>query len=162
MSIFLKTKIKTRKTDLLLKEDIPVHNFSQSALLEIEKEILGIYVSTHPLTIYRQNLPDRTPQGQIYIRSHHIGQTRPRQPILIAGLLVQVRRQFTKHNQVMAFLLLEDETGLFEAIAFPEVFHRYFALLSKDALLLIKGSTSDKKEEEKIVIQEIKNINHYF
>ncbi len=162
MSIFMKTEIKTRNTDLLLKEDIPVHNFSQSALLKMEKEILGIYVSTHPLTIYRQKLPNRTSQGQICIKSHHIDQLRPGQPIFIAGLLIQVRRQFTKHNQVMAFLLLEDETGLFEAIAFPKTFHQYFSLLTKDALLLIKGNTSNKNGEEKLIIQEIKNIHCYF
>jgi DNA polymerase III alpha subunit len=53
---------------------------------------------------------------------------------------------------------LEDETGLFEAIAFPEVFHNYFSLLVKDVLLLIKGKVSEESKEEKIIIQEISNL----
>jgi len=62
---------------------------------------------------------------------------------------------------LMAFLLLEDETGLFEAIAFPEVFQHYFSLLVKEKLLIIKGKMSDKSGEEKIIIQEIKNLYSY-
>jgi DNA polymerase III alpha subunit len=62
---------------------------------------------------------------------------------------------------LMAFLLLEDEAGLFEAIAFPEVFQYYFSLMVKEELLIIKGKMSDKSGEEKIIIQEIKNLYYY-
>ena len=158
MSTLIKTETQSRSTDLLHKEHIPAYTFSPSALLRMEKEILGIYVSNHPLSIYRQKLPGCSSRRYLYIRSHHIGQLRPGQPIMIAGLLIQVRRQFTKHHEVMAFLLLEDEIGLFEAIAFPEVFHRYFSLLIKDALLLIRANVSNKSGEEKLIIQEITNI----
>jgi DNA polymerase III subunit alpha len=161
MSTLIKTETKTRDTDLLPKEHIPAYTFSPAALLKMEKEILGIYVSTHPLSIYRQKLSNQTSFRHLCIRSHHIGQLRPGQPVLIAGLLIQIRRQFTKHQKIMAFLLLEDETSLFEAIVFPEVFHRYFSLLVKDALLLIKGNVSNKKGEEKLIIQEIINIHSY-
>lgn len=159
MSILIKPETQSRSTDLLLKEYIPAHTFSPSALLKMEKDILDIHVSAHPLSFYRQKPPIRLSPGQICIRSHHIDQLRPGQPVLIAGLLIQVRRQFTKHHEVMAFLLLEDETGLFEAIAFPEAFHRYFSLLVKDALLLIRGNVSNKSREEKLIIQEIMNID---
>lgn len=161
MSTLIKTETQSRSTDLLHKEHIPAYIFSPSALLRMEKEILGIYVSNHPLSIYRQKLTERSSRGHLCIRSHHIGQLRPGQPMMIAGLLIQVRRQFTKHHKLMAFLLLEDETGLFEAIAFPEVFHRYFSLLVKDALLLIRANVSKKSGEEKLIIQEIINISSY-
>ncbi|MFZ2330542.1 MAG: OB-fold nucleic acid binding domain-containing protein, partial [Atribacterota bacterium] len=111
--------------------------------------------------LYREKLTSRRKRGQILIQSHHIGQLRSGQPILIAGLLIQVRRQFTVNRQVMAFLLLEDESGLFEAIAFPEAFQHYFSLLVKEELLIIKGKISDKNSEEKIIIQEIKNLYSY-
>ena len=161
MSVLIKTETNARRTDLLLKENIPAYTFSPSTILKLEKEILGIYVSTHPLSIYRQKIPSQALRGQIYIRSHHISQLKPGQPVLIAGLLIQIRRQFTKYHQVMAFLLLEDETGLFEAIAFPEIFHRYFSLLVKEALLLIKGNVSNKSGEEKLIIQEMTEIRSY-
>jgi DNA polymerase-3 subunit alpha len=161
MSILIKIETKASNADLLLTEHIPVHHFSPAALLKMEKEILGIYVSNHPLAIYRQKQPAQSSNGYLDIRSHHIGQLRPGQPVLIAGLLIQVRRQFTRHHEVMAFLLLEDETGLFEAIAFPEAFHRYYSLLVKDALLLIRGNINNKSGEEKLIIQEIADIHSY-
>ena len=61
----------------------------------------------------------------------------------------------------MAFLLLEDEAGLFEAIGFPEVFQHYFSLMVKEGMFILKGKISDKNGEEKISIQEIKNLYSY-
>ncbi|MDD3655701.1 MAG: OB-fold nucleic acid binding domain-containing protein [Atribacterota bacterium] len=159
MSNLIKVKTKTSLIDSLPKNSIPAHHFSPAELLKIEKEIMGIYAHAHPLSLYREELASQKGRGQILIQSHHIEQLRAGLPILIAGLLIQVRRQFTRHQQVMAFLLLEDETGLFEAIAFPEVFRNYFSFLVKEALLLIKGKVGDKNGEEKIIIQEIKNLH---
>ncbi len=159
MSTLIKFETKTVENNLLLQETIPAYNFSPSAILKIEKEILGIYLSAHPLSIYRQKIARHSSHKYLPIKSHHIGQLTPGRPVLIGGLLVQTRRQFTKHHEVMAFLLLEDETGFFEAIAFPDIFNKYFSLFVKDALLLIQGNTSNKSGEEKIIIQEISNIH---
>lgn len=144
--------------DSLPKDSLPAHHFYPTELLKIEKEILGIYAHAHPLSLYRKNLACRKKTGQILVQSYHLEQLRAGQPVLIAGLLIQVRRQFTRNHQVMAFLLLEDESGLFEAIAFPKVFQRYFSLLVKETLLLIKGKISNKDNEEKIIIQEIDHL----
>ena len=161
MSTLINVKTKGTIMDLLPEKSIPVHDFTTCELLKIEKEILGIYAHKHPLALYREKLTGRRKRGQILIQSHHIGQLRAGQPIIITGLLIQVRRQFTVNRQVMAFLLLEDEGGLFEAIAFPEVFQNYFALLVKEELFIIKGRMGDKNGEEKIIIQEIKNLYSY-
>jgi len=161
MSTLIKAETKTEENNLLLKKNIPAYTFPPSAILKIEKEILGIYVSAHPLSIYRQKIANHSSHGHLPIKSHHIGQMSPGRPVVIGGLLVQTRRQFTKHHEIMAFLLLEDETGFFEAIAFPDIFNKYFSLLVKDALLLIQGNTSNKSGEEKIIIQEISNIQSY-
>lgn len=158
MSILIKSETKNSDADLFLEEPIPAHDFSPSMLLKMEKEILGIHVSSHPLTIYRQKLPSPSSRGYLHIRSHHISQLRSGQLVLIAGLLIQVRRQFTRNHKVMAFLLLEDETGFFEAIAFPETFRRYHSLLVKDALLLLRGDINNKNGEEKLMIKEIAEI----
>ncbi|MBN2395155.1 MAG: hypothetical protein JXC36_01690 [Candidatus Atribacteria bacterium] len=163
MPTFIKTEIKPNNhIDLLLKEKIPVYSFPVSVLLKMEKEILGIYASIHPLSYYRKQLTVQLLPGQNLIRSHHIAQLKNGQSTLIAGLLIQARRQYTKHREVMAFLLLEDETDLFEAIAFPEIFRQYFSLLTKDALLLIRGIVNNQNGDIKIVIQEIKDIYSYF
>ena len=149
MSTLIKVKTKGTIMDLLPEKSIPVHNFTTCELLKIEKEILGIYAHEHPLALYREKLTSCKRTEQVLIQSRHIGQLRAGQPILITGLLIQVRRQFTINHQIMAFLLLEDEAGLFEAIAFPEVFQHYFSLMVKEGLFIIKGKISDKNGEEK-------------
>ncbi|MDD4363285.1 MAG: hypothetical protein PHD33_03630 [Atribacterota bacterium] len=158
MSTLLKNETNTNSIELLLAQGIPDYNFSLPELLKMEKDILGIYASAHPLSVYRKMLPGKITGRYLDIRSSYIEQLNPGQSVQIAGLLVQVRRQFTKNNKIMAFLLLEDELGLFEAIAFPETFCEYFSLLKKDALLLLKGNISNQDREEKIIIQEISDI----
>jgi DNA polymerase III subunit alpha len=159
MSTLIKFETKTVENNLLLKETIPAYNFSPSAILEIEKEILGIYVSSHPLSIYRDKIAGNLLPGYLYIRSNQLEQVKPGQHAYIAGLLIQVRRQFTKNREIMAFLLFEDETGLFEAIAFPKTFQKYFSLFVKDALLLIEGNIGNKGKEEKIIISKVSTID---
>jgi DNA polymerase-3 subunit alpha len=159
MSTLIKFETKTVEKNLLLQKSIPAYNFSPSAILKIEKEILGIYVSSHPLSIYRDKIPENLLSGYLYIRSNQLEQVKPGQHVCIAGLLIQVRRQFTKNRGIMAFLLFEDETGLFEAIAFPKTFQQYFSLFVKDALLLIKGNIGNKGKEEKIIISRVSAIN---
>ncbi len=161
MSTLIEVREKNSIADLLSEKNIPIHNFSPHELLEIEKDILGIYVHGHPLTMYRKELTGRKKAGYLTIQSHHVEQLGAGQPVLVAGLLVQVRRQFTVNKQVMAFLLLEDERGFFEAIAFPETFKYYFSLLVKDSLLVIKGKMGNKNGEEKIVVQEIIKLHSY-
>ncbi len=161
MPSLIKVKTKNSIIDLLPERNIPAHNFSPAELLEIEKDILGIYVHDHPLSLYRKNIVKQNNTGYIIIQSHHIEQLRTEQSVLIAGLLIQVKRQLTINNQVMAFLLLEDEAGLFEAIIFPETFQHYFSLLVKDSLLIIKGKMGNKGGEEKIIVQEVIELHSY-
>ena len=151
-------KKKSKSMCLLDQNSIPVHHFSVQTKIKMEKEILGIYVSTHPLSLYRKNTNCLLSPGYIKIKSYHIEQLKNNQKVAIAGLLVQVRRQFTKNNQVMAFLLLEDEISLFEGIAFPVTFNHYFNLLRKEALLLLEGKLSKQTGDEKIIIEKITDI----
>ena len=61
----------------------------------------------------------------------------------------------------MAFLLLEDETGFFEVIAFPNIYQKYFNLFCKETPLLIEGILSKDSGDSKIIARKIVNINSY-
>jgi DNA polymerase III alpha subunit len=74
-------------------------------------------------------------------------------------MLIQVRRQFTRQKQVMAFLLLEDEAGLFEVITFPAVYQKYSNLFRKEAPLLIEGVLSKNSGDFKIIARKIRDID---
>ena len=120
----------------------------------LEKEILNIYVSNYPLKKY-----DRILAHLPMMDSNQLCNNFYQKMVLIRGMLIQVRRQFTRQKQVMAFLLLEDEAGFFEVIAFPDAYQKYSKLFHKETPLLIKGTLSKNSDDSKIIAQKIVNID---
>jgi len=143
-------------TELIASDSIPAYHFSKSFQMNLEKEILGLYVSDYPLSRYGKNLACFS-----IIKSHKIENIYHQKPILTVGILIQARRQFTRQKQVMAFLLLEDEAGFFEVIAFPNIYQKYSNLLRKEAPLLIEGVLSKNSGDFKIFARKVANINSY-
>ena len=122
--------------------------------MNLEKEILDLYVSDHSLSKYDKELS----RFQV-TKSDQIENINPQKLILMPGILLQVRRQFTKQRQVMAFLLLEDEKGFFEVITFPTAYQKFLNLFHQEAPLLIEGTLSKNGGESKIIAREIRDID---
>ncbi|MCJ7656831.1 MAG: hypothetical protein MUO55_03500, partial [Candidatus Atribacteria bacterium] len=141
-------------TELIASDSIPAYPFSQSFQMNLEKEILDIYITNYPLKKYDKILAHLP----IMNSSQLLNYFHPK-PILIKGILIQARRQFTRQKQVMAFLLLEDETGFFEVITFPAVYQKYSILLRKEVPLLIEGILSKDSGDSKIIARKIMNID---
>jgi DNA polymerase-3 subunit alpha len=141
-------------TELIASDSIPAYYFSKALQMNLEKEILDLYVSDHSLSKYDKELAC----FQI-TKSNQIENISPQKLILMSGILIQVRRQFTKQKQVMAFLLLEDEKGFFEVITFPTAYQKFLNLLHKEAPLLIEGTLSKNGGESKIIARKIINID---
>ena len=121
--------------------------------MNLEKEILGLYITNYPLKKYDKilmNLP--------IMNSNQLLNYFYPKPISLKGMLIQVRRQFTRQKQVMAFLLLEDEAGFFEVIAFPNIYQKYSNLFCKEAPLLIEGVLSKDSGDSKIIARKIINM----
>jgi len=145
---------KLWNTELIASDSIPAYHFSKSFQMNLEKEILGLYVSDYPLNKYDNDLACFP-----LINSCKIENICCQKPILIVGILIQARRQFTIQKQVMAFLLLEDEVGFFEVITFPSVYQKYSNLFHQEAPLLIEGVLSKEKGDSKIIARKIMNID---
>jgi len=143
-------------TELIASGSIPAYHFSNSFQMSLEKEILDLYISNYPLNKYDKILTHLPIMNSNQLLNYFYQKT-----ILIRGVLIQARRQFTRQKQVMAFLLLEDEAGFFEVIAFPSVYQKYSNLLRKDAPLLIEGVLSKNDGDSKIIARKIVNINSY-
>jgi DNA polymerase-3 subunit alpha len=141
-------------TELIASDSIPAYPFSKSFQMNLEKEILGLYVSDYPLSRYDKDLACFP-----LINSYKIENICCQKPILIVGILIQARRQFTRQKQVMAFLLLEDEAGFFEVITFPSVYQKYSNLFRQEAPLLIEGVLSKDSGDSKIIARKIVNID---
>jgi DNA polymerase III subunit alpha len=115
-----------------------------------EKELLGVYVSGHPLDAYRAEL-ERRPRISAIKQ-----ETRNGIPIVTAGMIESVRELLTKKGDRMAFVLLGDGMEAVELVAFPEVFRTHQSIFTVGACIAIQGKISMRNEEPTIVIDKVK------
>lgn len=152
----VKDGAQNKISELIASDSIPAYHFSKSLQMNLEKEILDLYISNYPLKKYDKILAHLPIKNSNQMLNYFYQKT-----ILIRGVLIQARRQFTRQKQVMAFLLLEDEAGFFEVITFPAVYQKYFNLFHKEAPLLIEGVLNKDNGDSKIIARKIMNINSY-
>ena len=117
-----------------------------------EKELLGLYISGHPLEAYKDKL--LTLQISIdKLPSMHEGD-----PAVIAGLVEQVRDVLTKGNERMIFMRLTDLSGSTEVAIFPRVLTEFKQFVEPDAIIAIKGKVSKRKGETSFIAEKIKSL----
>ncbi len=124
-------------------------------LLMYEKELLGFYLTAHPLSSYEKQLAavQAKPIGEI--TDEDVG-TRTH----IAGIIVNVKRIFTKAgNNEMAFVRIEDLSGTMEVVVFPKIFATTSALLTPDAVVDISGKIDEKDEKKTLLADGVKKID---
>ena len=119
-----------------------VGEYPKELLLSFEKEVLGIYVSGHPLEEYeerwRKNITAVTSDFQL---DEETNRTRVRdgQQVILGGMISGKTVKYTKNNRVMAFLQLEDLVGTVEVVVFPNVYEKNTAVLTEDARIFVSG-----------------------
>jgi DNA polymerase-3 subunit alpha len=118
--------------------------------LDWEKELLGFYLSAHPLN---DIVGVRTPQG--YAQTIDLSDRTPGERVRLIGMVVDVRRVVTRTNKTMAIVKLEDLTGTIEAVCFPETFELMGHLLDPDAILEISGKADRRNDEMQIIVDAI-------
>ncbi|MEP7029038.1 MAG: DNA polymerase III subunit alpha, partial [Candidatus Eisenbacteria bacterium] len=117
-----------------------------------EKEVLGFYLSGHPLDSYREDLK-RLTGGTI---AHFLKQG-PGTPARAAGVVLGLRKTATKKGDAMAFATLEDMSGSIELLVFPEAYGRAAKHLVDGAIVWVKGQLSSRDgEDRKLVAEEIR------
>lgn len=122
--------------------------------LEWERELLGQYLSDHPLTIYQNSIKAHI--------THYSGQLKDiesNSQITLAGMLVKLRTTNTKKGDEMAFALLEDIQGNVELVVFPKVWKKHEDLLRSNEILLVKGSLDSSRDEPKLLVKTVDMLN---
>ncbi len=143
--------------DLFLNEEfsikpkyIEVENFKIDEKLKFEKDALGFYFSKHPAELYRDRLEQA---GAIYISE--VNQTFDRK-ISIGAMLISKRSIRTKKGEVMAFIVIGDETGELDAVLFPSVYAKFSEVLSTGQIFLFAGKIEKRQEKWQMIIQDIR------
>jgi DNA polymerase-3 subunit alpha len=132
--------------------DVPP--FEPEDQLAMEKELMGFYVSGHPL----QTVPVKLEWHTSHTLSQLAGLT-DNKPVIVGGLLLQTRRMVTKSGNFMLAGRLEDFTDQVDVVAFPEAFETYGPLLHDDAKILIKGKYSNRDDRPQVMISQVFPLN---
>ena len=135
-----------------------VGEYSKEELLAFEKDILGVYISGHPLDDYeglwRKNIT-ATSADFIVDEETEEAVVKDGMKVVIGGLVAGKVVKTTRSNQLMAFITLEDLRGTVEVVVFPRQYATYQSLLREDAKVFIKGTTQISEEESKVICNQI-------
>jgi DNA polymerase-3 subunit alpha len=139
--------------------DIPdIPEWPESQLLTHEKEMLGFYVTKHPLTRYKGLLEkiSTCPTGRLASRKDG-------EEIAMGGILSKVKFTVTKRaNEKMAIATLEDLDGTVEVLFFPTSYQKAAGYIKKDSFIYVKGRLSLREEEPKIIANEASDLEDAF
>jgi DNA polymerase-3 subunit alpha len=129
-------------------------DFSQKDLLKMEKEVIGLYLSGHPLSPYTALLSKKTSSSVGDLNSDLDGAL-----VILGGIITNLRRSVTKKGEMMVYFTLEDLTGSLEVLVFPKMFARYGPLLAEDLPVLAKGRLVVEGEAPKLMGETLEFFN---
>jgi len=130
---------------------------TQAEKLLWEKELLGLYISGHPLDRIREKLEKR----DINIKKIKEGKENNvgnGMQVTIAGIIETVRQVITKNNERMAFLKIADLTDSIEAVCFPSIFKESVDILVPEKCIALSGKVSNRNGEKSIIIEAVKEV----
>ena len=132
-------------------------------LLAQEKEMIGIYISGHPLEKIKEAIQRQTNINSIQIKDlngENAGNFKDGQNVKYAGTITSVKKKYTKRNTIMAFVTVEDLYGSAEIVVFDSVFSRCDNVLVEENIVIVEGRLSIKEDEDaRIIVQNIKEFS---
>jgi DNA polymerase-3 subunit alpha len=134
-------------------ERVPIEpvEFDDARRLAFEKEMLGLYVSSHPLLGMEASLRRHVECPLSDLRELRDGDVR-----WVGGVVTGLQRKYTKRGDLMAVFTLEDLDAAVEVMVFPRTMLEYGALLADDAIVCVKGRLDTREEPAKLICIEVK------
>ncbi len=146
-----------------------VEEYDKEELLGYEKEMLGVYVSGHPLDDYREFLSDNVSavtldfypedaddsDGDEDLQVNLETVAKDQQYYTIGGMISAKTVKMTKNNQNMAFITLEDLVGSIEIVVFPKKYEEYRTLIEPDSKVFVYGRASITEKESKLLLEKM-------
>jgi len=165
-------EIAADKNQLKLRnEDYPdIKEFPVKVLLSMEKEMLGVYISGHPLsefekeiaqevTLFSSDLDISIEENGADSSMDHIKGITDGMPVVVGGIITGKKTKTTKSNKLMAFVTLEDIYGSMEVIVFPSTLEKYDRLIADENIVLVNGRLSMKEEEQpKVICEDVRPL----
>ena len=136
-----------------------VGEYEKEIMLAFEKEVLGFYVSGHPMQEYKslweKNITAKTSDfylddetGEIHLADN--------KKVTVGGMIADKKIKYTKNDKIMAFITLEDLVGSLEVIVFPDAYAKFSAKLMEDNKVFIEGRVSAEEERDgKLICEKV-------
>jgi DNA polymerase-3 subunit alpha len=118
-----------------------------------EKELLGLYISGHPLDKFRAVLEKRDVNIKKVKEEMKEGMI-----VVVGGILEEIRTTITKKNDQMAFAKISDFSGGIDTVFFPKVYEEFKSLIVGEACIAVKGRISDRNGEKSIIVEKVKKL----
>ena len=136
-----------------------VGEYSKEMMLGFEKEVLGVYVSGHPLQEYeatwRKRISATTADFALDEETNTV-RIKDGENVVVGGMIAEKTIKYTKNDKVMAFLTIEDLVGTVEVVVFPRDYEKNAALLTEDAKVFVRGRASVEEDKDgKIICEKI-------
>lgn len=151
--------------DIGFQKDVfpDIKEFSDKIKLSMEKEVLGMYVSGHPLAALQRELKYFTKATSNdlleIVENPEASPYKDGDFITIGGMILEKITKTTRNNKLMAFIVIEDLFGTIETIVFPQTLNQYSSLLQEEALVIVEGVLNLKDEEEpKVLVNKVKPL----
>ncbi len=148
MGLFASAGVKIN-SEIKLEPATPASNFEK---LGWEKELLGLYVSSHPLYGFKKLFENKTTPIS------RIDASFVNKKIIVGGLVSSVKKIITKNGKPMLFMKLEDLTGKTEVVIFPNLLERNPVALQENKIIFVAGRVDDRNGEIKIVADDAQEI----
>jgi DNA polymerase-3 subunit alpha len=132
--------------------DIP--EWPESQLLAFERELIGFYVTTHPLSKY-----ERTLKAYATASTDNLEEFRDQEEVTLGGVVDGIKEITTKKGDRMAFLTLQDLSGSSEIVVFPELYKSSSLLMKKDATIFIRGKINSRDDIPKVIAEEVVSLD---
>ncbi|MGC8768985.1 DNA polymerase III subunit alpha [Calditerrivibrio sp.] len=127
--------------------------FQEHDILKMEKELLGFYLTNHPLSSYSNILNTLT------IGSNDLELMEEEKDVVVGGIIKNIKTHFTRTGEKMAFVTLEDLEGSFDIVVFASLYKEYIHILEEDKIIIVKGRYSSNGENRSVVANEILEPN---
>ncbi|KOR24565.1 DNA polymerase III subunit alpha [Clostridium sp. L74] len=141
-----------------------INEFDKKYILQMEKEMTGLYFSGHPLEEYEETLKTQTSHVISDIISKEslegnmvdsINSIKDGDKVIVGGMITHVSKKLTRNNDMMAFIVLEDLYSSIEVIVFPKTFNIARSIINEDEVVLLKGRVSLREDEQPKLICEV-------
>jgi DNA polymerase-3 subunit alpha len=131
----------------------PVSDLPPQEKLRMEKELLGFYVSDHPLKSIRQSARVLAP-----INLSQLGEQKEEIILCVVVMLNGVKKVVTKKGDPMAILQIEDLTAQSEAVVFPKIYERIHLLLQVDSRLIVWGKVDRRDDQTQLIVEDVEPV----